>query len=121
MDFALKNNPRVETRPVVVGVDADQYIEYFGELPTGQTFVIFRPEVDWGYDKFRCFIDGMEVAIASVVRYRDGGTTNIVLGRKGMGDDAHTFNFPTPFDPKAVPTFDEQPLKLHPRGEGRTI
>lgn len=107
------NQPQIVTRPCVVGLDTDQYCEYFGLLPNGLPFVIFRPRENWEYSQFRCFIDGMEVAVKSVERYRDGGTTNVELGRPG--EPHRIFNFPTPFKPELKPTYDGKEIAVYER------
>lgn len=109
------NNPMIITKPTVVGLDSDQYVEYFGLTPDSLTFVIFRPRDDWGYHQFRCFIDGMEVAVRNVTRYRDGGTTIVELGRIGHPKETRTFNFPTPFKPEVKATYDGEEITVYER------
>lgn len=85
---------------------------YIGLLPNGHKFAIFHPEVDWDYDSFRCvfseFSACREVKVISVVRYRDGGTTDI---KTGEGD----FHFPSPFNKDDKPTFNGQEILLEER------
>ncbi len=109
------NSPRIEHRPCVVGLDTDQYCEYFGLLPDGLPFVIFRPRDNWEYSQFRCFINEMEVAVLSTVRYRDGGTTIIKLGRKGRPEESREFFFPTPFEKDKRPTFQGEEITVYER------
>jgi hypothetical protein len=101
---------RVEMRPVVVGLPPSMYVEYLGETADGLMFVIFRPKEDWSYEDFILLMQApgetmRRVAIDKVVRYRDGGTTDIAT-------KAGDFHFPTPFNPKAEPTFCGRPVSF---------
>ena len=95
------------------GLPNGMYVEYVGRLPNGVTFAIFRPEIDWDYDSFRCVFgadDGSvkEITVNQVVRYRDGGTTEV-------DTKVGNFRFPTPFNPELKPTFDGQQIEVEPR------
>ena len=90
---------RVESKPVVTGLPAGMYVEYFGQMPDQQrTFIIIRPRDNWEYSDFVCIIDGRNIPISRVTRYRDGGTTDIET-------DAGKFHFPTPFQKDGKATF----------------
>jgi hypothetical protein len=88
-------------------------VPYIGTLPNGVTFAIFHPEKDWNYSDFRCVFgadDGTvrEVAVKKVVRYRDGGTTDIetVVG---------SFHFPSPFNTEDKATFGGEAIHVEER------
>lgn len=103
---------RIEQRPVVVGLPRSMFVEYFGVVESGAEFVIARPATDWDYNNWLCAMraPGMpgfvSVEVSKVVRYRDGGTTEVYI-------EAGRFHFPTPFGPKAIPTFNDAPLTLY--------
>lgn len=98
------------------GLPPGYYIEYVGSgLPNGFTFAIFRPKGDWNYDDFRCIFgakDGtvQEIRVTLVVRFRDGGTTDITTA-------AGKFHFPSPFNKDDKATFDEKPIECEERAE----
>lgn len=88
-------------------------VPYCGTLPNGVTFAIFHPEKDWNYSDFRCVFganDGTvrEVTVKNVVRYRDGGTTDV---ETAVG----SFHFPSVFNPQDKATFDGEPITLEER------
>jgi hypothetical protein len=81
----------------VRGLDAIVYVEYNAMLPSGDHLVVIRPADDWDYDDFRVFF-GRAAAVAersvgSVIRRRDGGTTDVVFDLDGANVTAH---FPAP-------------------------
>ncbi len=84
------SNVRIEMAPRVVGLPPDIYVEYFGVLPSGKDFIIFRPRENWDYDSFVLVVAGKSEQVKKVVRYRDGGTTDI---NTSIG----AFHFPSPF------------------------
>ncbi len=106
----------VSQSPVVSGLPSDFFIEYFGKVKaSGRWFVVVRPEKDWDYDDFVVLMnDGMSVGcfkslkVGNVVRYRDGGTTEIET-------DAGNFFFPTCFEPQKKATFAGQELDIYNR------
>jgi hypothetical protein len=111
--IVLVEGVRVVKKPTVVGLPDGVHVEYFGVTHDGRTFVIFRPEEDWGYEDFVCLMGGDEVPlapvkVAGVVRYRDGGTTDV---KTATGD----FHFPTCFSPEKRATFRGEPLTLYER------
>jgi hypothetical protein len=87
---------RIENRPTVVGLPDTMYVEYFGLLPDGTQYVIYRPREGWEYKDFRCLLKPTTAAefalheILDIKRFRDGGTTDIKI----QGGD---FHFPAPF------------------------
>lgn len=88
-------------------------VPYCGTFKNGVTFAIFHPEHEWDYSDFRCVVgatDGSvrEVTVKSVVRYRDGGTTDIetVIGN---------FHFPSAFNPEDKATFDGEEILMEER------
>lgn len=88
-------------------------VPYCGTLANGVTFAIFHPEADWDYSDFRCVVgatDGSvrEVAVKSVIRYRDGGTTEV---ETAIGH----FHFPSSFNTNDKATFDGQPIQMEER------
>ena len=99
---------RVQHRPIATGIPSGAYVEYFGHLPAGDDFVIFRPKADWDYTDFRCVVSGKAVEVKKVVRYRDGGTTDI---ETAIGN----FHFPTPFKPEEKPTFNGEVIVVYDR------
>lgn len=113
---------RIESRMCVTGRDAGDYVEYFGtvpanaERPVAFEYVITRPRENWDYDKFRLFVrplthdDFTPRKINRVVRFRDGGTTEI---ETEIGD----FLFPTPFDPDGRARFNGDEIGVYPRVE----
>ena len=67
--------------------------EYVVSLPDGQVMLVTRPTDDWTYADFRLFLGPttavVERAVASVTRYKDGGTTDIVFDLDGAQADAY--------------------------------
>lgn len=101
---------RIESRPTVVGLPRTMYVEYFGALHDGTEFIIYRPREGWEYKDFRCLLrmqgapDFVLTEILQTTRYRDGGTTDVLIG---LGQ----FHFPSPFR-REQPTFCGKPLVL---------
>lgn len=88
-------------------------VPYTGILNNGVPFAIFHPEKDWDYDSFRCVFgasDGTvkETTVKKVVRYRDGGTTDIDTA-------VGSFHFPSPFNKGDVATFCGETIQLEER------
>ena len=112
--------------PTLTGLPDDAEVEYFGVLdnwpqppgmltlvPIQTRFAVIRPKLGWEYKDFVLVISHggpfKSVPIKNVVRYRDGGTTEI--------DTAEgQFVFPTPFHPERKPTFREKEIIVYPRG-----
>jgi len=106
---------KIRDLPSVVGLPSDATLEYYGYIPdlfetvpTNASFIIFRPTENWEYNQFICVMNGELLKINKVVRYRDGGTTEVHT-------DLGTFNFPTPFKPELKPTFNGKEIKEYSR------
>lgn len=112
----LGTQVRIEDRPTVIGLPSRMFVEYFGVLSSGPEFVIFRPRDNWEYKDFQCLMraQGMPhfipVQILKTTRYRDGGTTDIVI-------EAGTFHFPSPFQAEGKPTFNGEEIMVHNRSQ----
>jgi len=92
------------------GLPYGYLVPYTGTLDNGVTFAIFHPEKDWDYTDFRLVVGDhqgtvREVTVKKVVRYRDGGTTDIDTA---IG----SFHFPSVFNKDDKPTFCGNPLTL---------
>lgn len=100
----------IEQRPVVVGVPDWITVEYLGQFPgSAQWYVILRPTDDWDYDSFFCLSGEMDQLrpwkINKVVRYSDGGTTEV-------STECGDFYFPTCFKSDATATFNGRPITV---------
>lgn len=98
----------------IEGLPEGMYVEYLGRLPqSDKLFCIFRPREEWDYHDFSLVIGThgsalRKIEITSVVRYRDGGTTDI---ESGIG----RFHFPTCFKPEQKPTLNGEEIIVFPR------
>ncbi len=109
----LVEDLRLKEAMTLKGLPWGVVVPYVGRLSNGVTFAIFHPEADWSYDDFRCVFganDGTcrEVGVRKVVRYRDGGTTDISTV---VGD----FHFPSAFKPEEKATFCGEPIQVEER------
>lgn len=104
---------KLVTRPQLSGLPDGCYVEYFGEIPGKCHFAIVRPRDEWSYTDFALLMfdnegNARSVPVKNVVRYRDGGTTEV---ETVIGD----FNFPTCFKPELKPTFCGEPIVVFER------
>ena len=104
---------RVVSSPKIVGLPKGFTVEYFGLTSDRCTFIIFRPEQEWDYTDFVCLVNGyrmnshfINVNARKVLRYRDGGTTE-------LDTDIGHFVFPTPLKPELKPTLDGKEVILY--------
>ncbi len=92
-------------------------VEYNVEVADGTWIIVVVPEHDWGYEDFRLFWgppgDLVEQQVLNVVRFSDGGTTDITFkGCQGIGF-VHLNNSLTGYD-----GIDWSGSFLHLGGEG---
>lgn len=83
----------------VTGLLPNEKVSYKGILQSGEVFVIIEPAGNYSNSRVYFQVPGKrrkEIKVISVVRYRDGGTTDISTER---GD----FHFPSPFSSKPFP------------------
>lgn len=87
---------RIRHKPCVEGIPDGITVEYFG-VAADSEFIILRPTENWEYTGFVCLMRKVgigvdpgfhSVPIQKVVRYRDGGTTDVLL------KDGRRFHFP---------------------------
>ena len=110
---------KVEDHPNLLGVPSGVRVEYFGRVPwpgyeadNPVPFCVLCPDHDnWHYRDFVLVVgiggENEIVPITEVVRFRDGGTTEITT-KQG------TFMFPSPFRTELKPTFDGKPITVYP-------
>lgn len=91
----------------IVNLPGEAVVEYAFALPDGRHLVVLRPLDDWSYDDFRLFLGAperlTEREVSSVMRARDGGTTDIDFVIDGRVARAH-FPAPRPDAPAATLT-----------------
>jgi len=67
--------------------------EYVATLPDGRLMLVTRPQDDWSYEDFRLFLGPptavVERQVASVTRFKDGGTTTILFDLDGVEATAY--------------------------------
>ena len=67
--------------------------EYVATLPDGRVMLVTRPLDDWSYQDFRLFLGPpsavAERQVASVTRFKDGGTTTILFDLDGVQATAY--------------------------------
>ncbi len=107
---------KIEQKPVLTGLPKTAYVEYFGKFKGGRHFAIIRPRENWTYDDFVLLLEIDKGFIwcpaKEVVRYRDGGTTEILVTET---EDTMRFHFPTPFKPELKPTCNGAEIEVYPR------